>query len=92
MLNWKVLGDFFNDARIFTSCHSFRVWLRLPPMSSRSFNWPGLHFIFSAEKEWGDGLRGLSLNAARYSLLKLEEGSLHTKNWRYGDKDLHFKY
>eukprot|EP00794_Sanderia_malayensis_P018826 gene18826-20722_t len=35
-----------------------------------------------AEKEWGDGLRGLSLSAARYSLLKLEQGSLHTKNWR----------
>eukprot|EP00795_Rhopilema_esculentum_P001803 gene1803-16290_t len=35
-----------------------------------------------AEKEWGDGLRGLSLSAARYSLLRLEEGSMHTKNWR----------
>nr|XP_054748725.1 solute carrier family 12 member 4-like isoform X2 [Lytechinus pictus] len=35
-----------------------------------------------AEKEWGDGLRGLSLTAARYSLLKLEEGPPHTKNWR----------
>ena len=36
-----------------------------------------------AEKEWGDGLRGLSLQAARYSLLKLEESPPHTKNWRY---------
>ncbi|XP_033125361.1 solute carrier family 12 member 4-like isoform X1 [Anneissia japonica] len=35
-----------------------------------------------AEKEWGDGLRGLSLQAARYSLLRLEEGPPHTKNWR----------
>lgn len=35
-----------------------------------------------AEKEWGDGLRGLSLQAARYSLLKLEEAPPHTKNWR----------
>lgn len=35
-----------------------------------------------AEKEWGDGMRGLSLQAARYSLLQLEEGPLHTKNWR----------
>ncbi|XP_065915947.1 solute carrier family 12 member 4-like isoform X4 [Dysidea avara] len=35
-----------------------------------------------AEKEWGDGMRGLSLQAARYSLLRLEEGPLHTKNWR----------
>ena len=36
-----------------------------------------------AEKEWGDGLRGLSLSAAIYSLLKLEDGSMHIKNWRY---------
>ena len=27
-----------------------------------------------AEKEWGDGIRGLALSAARYSLLRLEEG------------------
>lgn len=39
-------------------------------------------FIFSAEKEWGDGLRGLALSAARYSLLRLEQGPPHTKNWR----------
>ena len=36
----------------------------------------------SAEKEWGDGVRGLSLQAARYSLLRLEESPPHTKNWR----------
>jgi potassium/chloride transporter 4/5/6 len=35
-----------------------------------------------AEKEWGDGVSGLSLQAARYSLLKLEEAPPHTKNWR----------
>ncbi|XP_067137422.1 LOW QUALITY PROTEIN: solute carrier family 12 member 6-like [Centruroides vittatus] len=35
-----------------------------------------------AEKEWGDGIHGLALSAARYSLLKLEEGPPHTKNWR----------
>lgn len=29
-----------------------------------------------AEKEWGDGIRGLALSAARYSLLRLEEGML----------------
>jgi hypothetical protein len=38
--------------------------------------------LFSAEKEWGDGLRGLALSAARFSLLRLEEGPPHTKNWR----------
>ena len=35
-----------------------------------------------AEKEWGDGIRGLSLSAARYALLRLEVGPPHTKNWR----------
>lgn len=39
-----------------------------------------------AEKEWGDGIRGLSLSAARYALLRLEEGPPHTKNWRYWTK------
>lgn len=36
-----------------------------------------LHWLLlsnSAEKEWGDGIRGLALSAARYSLLRLEEG------------------
>uniref|UniRef100_A0AAX7VRN5 Solute carrier family 12 member 5a n=1 Tax=Astatotilapia calliptera TaxID=8154 RepID=A0AAX7VRN5_ASTCA len=33
-------------------------------------------------KEWGDGIRGLSLSAARYALMRLEEGPPHTKNWR----------
>ncbi|XP_031349660.1 solute carrier family 12 member 4 isoform X3 [Photinus pyralis] len=35
-----------------------------------------------AEKEWGDGISGLALSAARYSLLRLEDGPPHTKNWR----------
>nr|XP_020469031.1 solute carrier family 12 member 7-like isoform X2 [Monopterus albus] len=35
-----------------------------------------------AMKEWGDGIRGLSLNAARYALIRLEEAPPHTKNWR----------
>lgn len=39
--------------------------------------------LHRAEKEWGDGIRGLSLSAARYALLRLEEGPPHTKNWRY---------
>ena len=40
------------------------------------------HFVFRAEKEWGDGIRGLALSAARFSLLRLEDGPPHTKNWR----------
>merc|ERR1719228_2582232 len=35
-----------------------------------------------AEKEWGDGICGLALSAARFSLLRLEDGPPHTKNWR----------
>lgn len=54
------------------------------------FSWPFPGFLAScdpllaprAEKEWGDGIRGLSLSAARYALLRLEEGPPHTKNWR----------
>lgn len=42
-----------------------------------------LSLFHSAEKEWGDGIRGLSLSAARYALMRLEEGPPHTKNWRY---------
>ena len=35
-----------------------------------------------AAKEWGDGLRGLSMQAARYSLLRLEDSPPDGKNWR----------
>ena len=35
-----------------------------------------------AEKEWGDGIRGLAMSAARYALLRMEEGQPHVKNWR----------
>jgi len=38
--------------------------------------------FYRAEKEWGDGIRGLSMSAARYALLKLEEAPPHVKNWR----------
>eukprot|EP01135_Chromosphaera_perkinsii_P009675 Nk52_evm1s1837 gene=Nk52_evmTU1s1837 len=36
-----------------------------------------------AAKEWGDGMRGLSLQTARYSLLRVQDVDFqHTKNWR----------
>jgi hypothetical protein len=35
-----------------------------------------------AEKEWGDGIRGLSMSAARFALLRLEDSPPHVKNWR----------
>lgn len=35
-----------------------------------------------AEKEWGDGLTGLSMSAARFALLRLEDNRDHAKNWR----------
>lgn len=56
-------------------------------------------YAFRAEKEWGDGIRGLALSAARFSLLRLEEGPPHTKNWRpqvlilsKPNQELHPKY
>lgn len=38
--------------------------------------------VSRAEKEWGDGIHGLSMSAARFALLKLEDGPPHVKNWR----------
>ncbi|CAB3409718.1 unnamed protein product [Caenorhabditis bovis] len=35
-----------------------------------------------AEKEWGDGIRGLGLSAARFALLNLDEKPQHSRNWR----------
>ncbi|KAK6732608.1 hypothetical protein RB195_016771 [Necator americanus] len=35
-----------------------------------------------AKKEWGDGIRGLALTTAQYSLLKVEDKDPHPKNWR----------
>lgn len=37
---------------------------------------------FRAKKEWGDGMRGLALTTAQYSLLKVEDKDPHPKNWR----------
>uniref|UniRef100_A0A1I8ELG5 Amino acid permease/ SLC12A domain-containing protein n=1 Tax=Wuchereria bancrofti TaxID=6293 RepID=A0A1I8ELG5_WUCBA len=38
--------------------------------------------IYKAKKEWGDGIRGLALSTAQYSLLKVEDKDPHPKNWR----------
>lgn len=36
-----------------------------------------------AEKEWGDGLKGLALSAARFALLNVDTlGLQHSRNWR----------
>uniref|UniRef100_A0AC34F2J7 Solute carrier family 12 member 6 n=1 Tax=Panagrolaimus sp. ES5 TaxID=591445 RepID=A0AC34F2J7_9BILA len=35
-----------------------------------------------AKKEWGDGIRGLALSTAQYSLMKIEGEDIHPKNWR----------
>uniref|UniRef100_A0A5S6Q8T5 Solute carrier family 12 member 6 n=1 Tax=Trichuris muris TaxID=70415 RepID=A0A5S6Q8T5_TRIMR len=35
-----------------------------------------------AKKEWGDGIRGLALSTAQYSLLRIEDSEQHPKNWR----------
>ncbi|KRY75860.1 Solute carrier family 12 member 5, partial [Trichinella pseudospiralis] len=37
----------------------------------------------TANKEWGDGLRGVALSTAQYSLLQIEDDqNQHPKNWR----------
>lgn len=59
-------------------------------IQSRERRWPAfeilndvVHLLLDrAEKEWGDGISGLALSAARFSLLRLEEGPPHIKNWR----------
>uniref|UniRef100_A0A0N5AVM1 Amino acid permease n=1 Tax=Syphacia muris TaxID=451379 RepID=A0A0N5AVM1_9BILA len=35
-----------------------------------------------AKKEWGDGIRGLALSTAQYSIMKVEEKEPHPKNFR----------
>lgn len=36
-----------------------------------------------AEKEWGDGLKGLALSAARFALLNVDSrAEHHSRNWR----------
>ncbi|VDN49698.1 unnamed protein product [Gongylonema pulchrum] len=35
-----------------------------------------------AKKEWGDGIRGLALTTAQYSLMKIDEKDPHPKNFR----------
>ncbi|VDN06525.1 unnamed protein product [Thelazia callipaeda] len=35
-----------------------------------------------AKKEWGDGIRGLALTTAQYSLMKIDEKDPHAKNFR----------
>ena len=38
--------------------------------------------MISAEKEWGDGIRGMALTAARYSLLRLENQNVRIFEYR----------
>lgn len=38
--------------------------------------------MFLAKKEFGDGIRGLALSTAQYSLMKVEDKDPHPKNWR----------
>ncbi|PFX32292.1 TBC1 domain family member 31 [Stylophora pistillata] len=75
-------------------CSSFLgMWLCLAVMFISSWYYALVAMILAAaiykyiefqgaKIEWGDGFRGLALSAARYSLMRLEEGPPHTKNWR----------
>lgn len=86
-------SDFQGTVTAWLSQEARAVWERwLCPGTASSEMFPLLLLVFwthvilflvpRAEKEWGDGIRGLSLSAARYALLRLEEGPPHTKNWR----------
>lgn len=44
--------------------------------------------VFRAKKEWGDGIRGLALTTAQYSLMKIEDKDPHPKNWRFAPRFL----
>ena len=50
--------------------------------SSLAWTFNDGNFFVRGEKEWGDGIRGLSMSAAQRALLKLDEEDPHTKNWR----------
>ena len=70
MSNWSLKVDLFQCCKSIVHVFDWQVLI-------------GSCLCHSAEKEWGDGIRGLSLSAARYALMRLEEGPPHTKNWRY---------
>lgn len=84
MSNCRLKVDLFQWADCIT-VNFFNFRTKLQNYCS-CFDWQiliGARLCHSAEKEWGDGIRGLSLSAARYALMRLEEGPPHTKNWRY---------
>ena len=45
-------------------------------------------FVFRAEKEWGDGIRGLALSAARFSLLRFNVYLSYIFNLRFKFREL----
>lgn len=48
----------------------------------REYTCNNFFHVFRAKKEWGDGMRGLALSTAQYSLLRVEDVEEHPKNWR----------
>lgn len=75
-VDFRFFSFFFNFFRFFSNVSQFFPFFSLLPRFHVCL------CVFRAEKEWGDGIRGMSLTAARYALLRLEEGQPHTKNWR----------
>ena len=47
------------------------------------------NLYFRAEKEWGDGIRGLALSAARFSLLRFNFYSSYICNLRFKFRELY---
>lgn len=77
-LRWGLLGAFTSILSI--GGEFDRGFLKINEYSVIPF--ANEYVLYRAEKEWGDGIRGLNLSAARFSLLRLEETPPHTKNWR----------
>ncbi|KAI1728631.1 amino acid permease domain-containing protein [Ditylenchus destructor] len=73
----SLAGAFLCFFIMFASCWYYAlIACALTGIIYKYVEWKG------AKKEWGDGIRGLALTTAQYSLMKVEDKDPHPKNWR----------
>uniref|UniRef100_A0A914GWH9 Uncharacterized protein n=1 Tax=Globodera rostochiensis TaxID=31243 RepID=A0A914GWH9_GLORO len=73
----SLAGAFLCFFIMFASCWYYALVSCILTMAIYKYvEWKG------AKQEWGDGLRGLALTTAQYSLMKVEDKNPHPKNWR----------
>uniref|UniRef100_A0A915LXG2 Uncharacterized protein n=1 Tax=Meloidogyne javanica TaxID=6303 RepID=A0A915LXG2_MELJA len=78
MDNIAAVVDFF-----FLMCYAFVNIICALHSILGAPNWrPRYVYYHCAKKEWGDGIRGLALTTAQYSLMQISEKDPHPKNWR----------